>query len=268
MSELYNSIEELMLELEDEDGEPIGGRTIAIVPGAFKPPHLGHLNMVEQYSNKVDEVVILVSSALKRNRVIGENFISAQQSKQVWEGLLSDRGMNNVRVEVSKQPTKASAMLEYIGEGGPLGYGTKVMFGISNNNKSLKRYESLGKHAKRGVSVLPVLENAAEPANMSSGEPYRSSDVRKILDEGGDADLFFGYGKTEAVRSILGFGSPIEEMSAVGGGAMAGFAVDTEENKRKPLKREQNKKTKHPSYSEPYLYKEVLKLLNKKGIIK
>jgi len=259
MSELYNSIEELMLELEDEDGEPIGGRTIAIVPGAFKPPHLGHLNMVEQYSNKVDEVVILVSSALKGNRVIGENFISAQQSKQVWEGLLSDRGMNNVRVEVSKQPTKASAMLEYIGEGGPLGYGTKVMFGISNNNKSLKRYESLGKHAKRGVSVLPVLENAAEPANMSSGEPYRSSDVRKILDEGGDADLFFGYGKTEAVRSMLGFDSPIEEMAAAGGGAVAGYGAPLGTNP---------KKKKHNEYNELYLYKEVLKLLKKEGIIK
>ena len=49
MSDLYNSIEELMLELEDEDGDPLGGRTLAIVPGAFKPPHLGHLSMVKQY---------------------------------------------------------------------------------------------------------------------------------------------------------------------------------------------------------------------------
>ena len=30
MSELYDSIEELMLELEDEDGDPVGGRTLAI----------------------------------------------------------------------------------------------------------------------------------------------------------------------------------------------------------------------------------------------
>ncbi len=268
MSELYNSIEELMLELEDEDGDPVGGRTIAIVPGAFRPPHLGHISMVEQYSSKADEVVVLVSSTLKGNRVIGESSISAQQSKQVWEELLSDRGLDNVRVEVSTQPTKASAILEYIGEDGPLGYGTKVIFGISSNNSSLNRYESLGKYAKRGISVLPVLENTAQPVNMDSGEPYKSSDVRKILDEGGDADLFFGNGRTEAVRSMLGFDSPIEEMSAAGGGAVAGFAVDAEENKRKPLRREQNKKTKHPPYNELYLYKEVLKLLNKKGIIK
>jgi len=257
MSELYDSIEELMLELEDEDGDPVGGRTLAIVPGAFRPPHLGHLSMVEHYSNKVDEVVVLVSSALKGNRVIGENSISAQQSKQVWEELLLDKGLDNVRVEVSTQPTKASAMLEYIGEGGPLEYGTKVIFGVGKGSNSLKRFESLAKQAKRGVSVLPVLENAIEAINMNSGAPYRSSDVRKILDEGGDADLFFGPGRTESVRSMLGFDSPIEEMS--GGGAVGGYGASLD---TKP------KKKKHNEYNEVYLYKEVLKLLMKEGIIK
>ena len=68
MSDLVNSIDELMLELEDEDGDPVGGRTIAIVPGAFKPPHLGHLSMVKQYAGEADEVVVLVSSPLKASR--------------------------------------------------------------------------------------------------------------------------------------------------------------------------------------------------------
>ena len=259
MSELYDSIEELMLELEDEDGDPVGGRTIAIVPGAFRPPHLGHLSMVEHYSNKVDEVVVLVSSGLKGSRVIGENSISPQQSKQVWEELLSDRGLGNVRVEVSTQPTKASAMLEYVGDGGPLEYGTKVIFGVGKNNNSLKRYEYLAKEAKTGISILPVLENAIEPINMDSGTPYKSSDVRKILDEGGDADLFFGPGRTETVRSMLGFDSPIEEMSGVGGGGVAGYGA--------PLGTKPKKK-KHNEYNELYLYKEVLKLLKKEGVIK
>ena len=92
---------------------------------------------------------------------------------------------------------------------------------------------------------------------MNSGAPYRSSDVRKILDEGGDADLFFGPGRTESVRSMLGFDSPIEEMSGVGAVGGYGAPLDT-----KP------KKKKHNEYNEVYLYKEVLKLLMKEGIIK
>jgi len=51
-------------------------------------------------------------------------------------------------------------------------------------------------------------------------------------------------------------------MSAMGGGAVAGYAAGGPEKKRK------KKKTKHPPYNELYLYKEVLKLLMKEGIIK
>ena len=72
MSDLYNSIEELVLELEDDESGLERGRTVALVAGAYRPPHLGHVSMVEQYAQNVDEVVVLVSSALKGNRVIGE----------------------------------------------------------------------------------------------------------------------------------------------------------------------------------------------------
>ena len=30
------------------------GETVAIVPGAFKPPHMGHVDMVEQYAEDAD----------------------------------------------------------------------------------------------------------------------------------------------------------------------------------------------------------------------
>ena len=103
MSELYDQIEELMIELEDEDTS--SGHTIAIVPGAFKPPHLGHLSMVKQYASQADEVIVLVSSPLKANRGIAGNPITAQQSKEIWEMLLADQGLSNVRVEISPKPS-------------------------------------------------------------------------------------------------------------------------------------------------------------------
>ena len=90
MSELYNSIEELVLELEDEDSDPVGGRTIAIVPGAFKPPHLGHLDMVRQYAQQADEVIVLISSPLKASRGVGDKPITAEQSMDRFGKLLLD----------------------------------------------------------------------------------------------------------------------------------------------------------------------------------
>ena len=49
----------------------------------------------------------------------------------------------------------------------------------------------------------------------------------------------------------------------MGGGAVAGYAAGGPEKRRR-----KNKKIKHPPYNELYLYKEVLKLFRKEGIIK
>jgi len=259
MSDLYNSIEELMLELEDEDGDPVGGRTLAIVPGAFKPPHLGHLSMVKQYASEADEVIVLISSPLKASRGIGGNPITAQQSKEIWEMLLADQGLSNVRVEISPKPSPISATYEYVGEEGPLEPGTRLVLGASQKGGDFKRWRGASKYVKPGVELLPPAETAVVPANRPSGEPYSATDARKMLEQGESADEFFGDGRTEAVRSILGLDASLEEMSAMGGGAVAGYGA--------PLGAK-NKKKKHSEYNELYLYKEVLKLLMKEGVIK
>ena len=259
MSDLYNSIEELMLELEDEDGDPVGGRTLAIVPGAFKPPHLGHLSMVKQYASEADEVIVLISSPLKASRGIGGNPITAQQSKEIWEMLLADQGLSNVRVEISPKPSPISATYEYVGEEGPLEPGTRLVLGASQKGGDFKRWRGASKYVKPGIELLPPEETAVVPANRPSGEPYSATDARKMLEQGVGADEFFGDGRTEAVRSILGLDASLEEMSAMGGGAVAGYGA--------PLGAKKKKK-KHSEYNELYLYKEVLKLLMKEGVIK
>ena len=259
MSDLYNSIEELMLELEDEDGDPVGGRTLAIVPGAFKPPHLGHLSMVKQYASEADEVIVLISSPLKASRGIDGNPITAQQSKEIWEMLLTDQGLSNVRVEISPKPSPISATYEYVGEEGPLEPGTRLVLGASQKGGDFKRWRGASKYVKPGVELLPPAETAVVPANRPSGEPYSATDARKMLEQGVGADEFFGDGRTEAVRSILGLDASLEEMSAMGGGAVAGYGAPFGAKK---------KKKKHSEYNELYLYKEVLKLLMKEGVIK
>ena len=259
MSDLYNSIEELMLELEDEDGDPVGGRTLAIVPGAFKPPHLGHLSMVKQYASEADEVIVLISSPLKASRGIGGNPITAQQSKEIWEMLLADQGLSNVRVEISPKPSPISATYEYVGEEGPLEPGTRLVLGASQKGGDFKRWRGASKYVKPGIELLPPEETAVVPANRPSGEPYSATDARKMLEQGENADEFFGDGRTEAARSILGLETPIDEMSAMGGGAVSGYGA--------PLGAKKKKK-KHSEYNELYLYKEVLKLLIKEGVVK
>lgn len=260
MSDLYNSIEELMLELEDEDGDPVGGRTLAIVPGAFKPPHLGHLSMVKQYASEADEVVVLISSPLKASRGVGGRAISAQDSKKIWDMLLADQGLSNVRVEISPKPSPITATYEYIDNDGPLEPGIRLVLGASQKGGDFKRWKGASKYVKDGVELLPPAETAVIPANRPNGEPYSATDARKMLEQGENADEFFGDGRTEDVRSILGLDASLEEMSAMGSGAVAGYGA--------PMAMRKQKKKKQDEYNELYLYKEVLKLLKKEGIIK
>jgi cytidyltransferase-like protein len=260
MSDLVNSIDELMLELEDEDGDPVGGRTIAIVPGAFKPPHLGHLDMVRQYAQQADEVIVLISSPLKASRGVGGKTISARDSQQIWEMLLADQGLSNVRVEISPKPSPVTATFEYVGEEGPLQPGTRLVLGASQKGGDFKRWKSAAKYVKPGVELLSPEETAVVPANRPNGEPYSATDARKMLEQGENADEFFGDGRTEDVRSILGLDASLEEMSAMAGGAVQGYGA--------PMATRKQKKKKQDEYNELYLYKEVLRLLMKEGIIK
>ena len=52
--------------------------TVTILPGKFKPPHRGHLDMINHYSKCSDKVVVLVSPKKK-------NAITAEMSKKILE---------------------------------------------------------------------------------------------------------------------------------------------------------------------------------------
>jgi len=53
-------------------------KTIAIFPGAFKPPHKGHYGVVKQLSTLADEVIVLISPNSRDG-------VSAEESFAVWQ---------------------------------------------------------------------------------------------------------------------------------------------------------------------------------------
>ena len=64
-------IAQQLLEAEDK-------QTIALFPGAFKPPHKGHFDVVKQLLQKADEVVVLVSPKTRDG-------VDADESVAIWE---------------------------------------------------------------------------------------------------------------------------------------------------------------------------------------
>lgn len=69
--------------------------TIALFPGAFKPPHKGHLEVVEQLLDKADQVVVLISPKTRDG-------VTADESAQIWD-LYKTIINGDVEVKISEE---------------------------------------------------------------------------------------------------------------------------------------------------------------------
>ena len=282
-----NRDEEMVeLEIEDEDADPVGlpeGYTVAIVPGAFKPPHLGHLDMVRRYAEgdgvkRADEVIVLISNPLKRQRTIGKDGrpITAEDSERIWELLAG--GMPNVTIQRSSMASPIQAAYEYIGPDGPLEPGMHVVLGASRKGDDWKRWQGADKYIKPGVVLEDVELNAVDPSMRPNGEPYSASDFRELLSSP-EASIdeiaeFVGSRENAArVLEVLGIETPMpmEEMSSGAGGAVGGFSGpfgrSTAVKKHRGRKKKRTKKRKKNESIDLSVVDEVFKLLTERGII-
>jgi cytidyltransferase-like protein len=80
-------IAEILLEQEKH--------TIALFPGAFKPPHKGHFEVVKQLLNKADEVVVLVSPKTRDG-------VTADESVRIWD-LYKNVINGSVEIKISEE---------------------------------------------------------------------------------------------------------------------------------------------------------------------
>ena len=85
--------EEESIDLDVIEDEFAGGRppqTIALVPGAFKPPHKGHADMVRRYATgdgveKADKVYVIISAPEMATRKLRDGTeVTAQHALDAW----------------------------------------------------------------------------------------------------------------------------------------------------------------------------------------
>ena len=304
--------EELDLEIVDnEDADPVGSGagtdTVALVPGAFKPPHRGHLEMVEHYASEADRVVVLISKPTKSSRKLPNGrIITAADSLQMWNALSGH--LPNVEIQISDRASPIEATYEYIGENGPLKPGTEVILGVCSKGGDPKRYEQAGKYVKEGVLLRSLEDCVVAPAQHSpeymgtlNNSPlkaelpsvtggknpaeFHASDMRYLLGKAAEdeeavellEDFVGGMAEAMEVLSILGIDTginePLEEISGMGVGSVEGGAG----NSKTPLvgrslstagKRDtKKKKKKQKEYIDLSLVDEVMELLIERGIV-
>ena len=103
-------------ELSEEDLDVAASRfkpkrKIAVVPGKFKPPHKGHLQMVEHYANVSDIVVVLISP-LDRKTESGIS-VDLNKSLRIWQLYLRAAGLDGNRVILAKSPFNSPVQSSY-----------------------------------------------------------------------------------------------------------------------------------------------------------
>jgi len=292
MATIYNAIityaHNLVEEVEDEDEDPVVDvdfpKTIALVPGAFKPPHNGHLAMVREYADIADEVIVLISRPTRGGRKLPNGReITADDSLKIWE-LLTD-GMSNVDIQISDHASPLSAAYEYVGRDGPLEAGTNVILGCSQKGCDWKRWEGAQKYIKDGVNLINPQQSAVLPATRPNGEPFSATDMRRLIGAAeNDASAleeleeFIGEENVSDLLSILGVGTQVNETSTAAGGSNEGPAVGSDGSpwvNGREIKKD-NKKEKERSklitrtlgLAENNTIDEVMRLIMERGILR
>ena len=276
--------------IEDEGGDPVvdadaAPQTVALVPGAFKPPHKGHADMVRAYATGVgvpraDRTIILISNPKGALRTLphDDSEVTAEHSRQIWETVFSDvTNLPGVEIQVadSEMRSPVSIAYEYISETTPIDIraGDNVILGASKKDRDYERWNGAAEYRKKkqGVNVLAGEEFAVAPSERSDGKNFSASDSRQLISSlvtnPEDVDSlrqlteYIPQDKIDELYRILGQPSPVsnelEEMSSGGGGTPStGPAGNGLKRRRRKLATE-NKQT----------VDDVIRLLMERGIM-
>ena len=202
-------------------------KTIALVPGAFKPPHRGHLEMVKYYSKLADEVIILISPL---SRGEGENEVTTDDSKKVWDIYLQAEGVGNAKTEVSEYNSPVRAAIEYgnkpevVGDSIILGSSRKL---DSKGKKDSDRFSARMQEYAPKVNMLNPDDYAFEPRE----DPLSASDFRAAVEAGEDITRWIPLSSRpfiDDILQILGSESKETEKTTLAEGAYI-FSIIEEE---------------------------------------
>jgi len=256
----------------NEQGGMTPSRILAVVPGAFKPPHRGHVAMVAEYAGEADEVIVLVSP-------IDREGITADQSIALWNLYLEELPYDNIKVMRSSVNSPVTAAYQFVEnpDDNPdwAQPGDEVIMGVSTKGGDEERFcKSVQKYAREGVSIRP--DCAIDPAagsfvDQETGEPLSATNMRRAVANRNNALKAFippeAHDRMDDIEDILAMKEDkkpitlenlfnmveevmeedeenIEEISAMGAGAVAGAGNGLDPAKRDPWKSGKKKRRK------------------------
>ena len=282
--------------LDEDVAEGEVKRKIAVFPGAFKPPHRGHLNVVLALLKKGADMVYIFISPLDRKTPSGKP-IDRSVSEQIWNIYLQAAGVSD-RALVLSGPFNTPVQNAYeVLKGGVPDYiprpGDLIIPAASDKpDKRGKQDYNRFLNFHKGIDGMI---DGVIPANIMNWyyeapkeDPMSASKFRAALDTGENLESFLPKGvDPDAVLSVLGVSGvsesideiinnlvlelllerkkkkvymephmhqdgfeisdtgdgeseELEEVSAMSGGAVQGYAVKKDKDKKSSLIREKD----------------------------
>ena len=174
-----------MREEEEVDVLPNVGKTIALFPGKFKPPHAGHFAAAKYYADKpeVEEVRVIISRNQKVEHGTNERLsVTADMAQAIWDVYAADEP--KIKTWVTNAPTPVQEAYDEITA---LNAGDTVMMVIGDKDVKLgdTRYDAVPAYAeKHGVNyeLDPVKEvdiNVPEDSKCDGNASLYSWPIKK-----------------------------------------------------------------------------------------
>lgn len=154
-------------------------KTVALVPGSFKPAHWGHYDMIKWYSEIADDVIVVLAEPKKPRVSKGGIVIHAEVAKKILE--IYCEKLKNVKVELVKG-SPVTWCIEYAES---MEEPTAFYFGCSSKGEDGNRAEILRNNISDRHTVI-----VDDSVFIAPDKAISSTDFRNALDTKEDIDKF------------------------------------------------------------------------------
>jgi len=153
---------------------------IALLPGGFKPPHLGHYNMAKYLADFADNVIVRIGQKEREG-------IGAPLALEVWNFYKEfdpDPRAKKLTISVAQSPSPVKDVYDFVEKIAP--EGSTVILGLGEKDAADGRYNSIPKFAEPR-NIKAEIELVPPQAGGISG-----TRMREII-KSNDKDTFFKY---------------------------------------------------------------------------